>query len=197
MRETTVGRAVHDAKILTRCGIDEVTFIDQYLVHLDPEQAVQAALAINNPDFLLTDAEDGDFPLIATQLLSRIPVQEAINARLMEAVQRQRVVTAGWVLDQATVVYNKCMQIDTIKSRDGEDITPPFNPVAALRALEIVGKHVDIQAFKEVIELESGPNLAASLDMARKRIESRPRPQLIEQDEDITDVHTDMDDLLA
>jgi len=147
------------------------TFVENFVESLDGKQAVVQALSASDPDYLLLEAEDTDLQKIATTLLNTPDVQELINARLTMEVQRQRLVNAQWVLQQAVVVHNKCMQVETIKDRDGDPITGPFQPIAALRALDLIGKHVDIQAFKEVIEIESGPNLANALAMARKRAE--------------------------
>jgi hypothetical protein len=55
-----------------------------------------------------------------------------------------------------------------------------FNPTAALKAVELAGKHVDVQAFKEVVEHETGPNLTAVLDAARKRLEEGREAIVIE-----------------
>jgi hypothetical protein len=85
------------------------------------------------------------------------------------------------------------MQEEPIKDRDGDYYTGPFQPIAALRALDLVGKHVDIQAFKEVIELETGPNLASALDAARKRLEA-PSKFSVEEATD-ADIDTEATDV--
>ena len=44
-----------------------------------------------------------------------------------------------------------------------------FNAAAANQALELIGKHVDIGAFKERLEVSSGPSLIERLQAGRDR----------------------------
>lgn len=137
---------------------------------------------------IIDSFSDEDIDQIASRIISLPAVTTAINQKLTEAVQNQRLVTAKWVLVEAQRVYNKCMQTDQIKDRDGDKITGKFQPVPALRALELVGKHVDIQAFKEVVEVQGGSDLIETLDAARKRIEGdNAKPVTIDQEDD-TDI---------
>ena len=93
-----------------------------------------------------------------------------------------------WVIEATKDVYERCMQMVPVKTSDGTPIFAKFNPAAALKAVELAGKHVDVQAFKEVIEHETGPNLTAVLDAARKRLEEGTKAIVIDQEDDITDI---------
>lgn len=167
--------------------ISETTFIEKYLELLDPVDAVEAALLEDNPDFLADGAKPDDLRKIANGLLSRIPVVESLNTRLTEAIQRQQYTTAQWVLEQAREVFERCMQTKPIRDADGNPLIGPFQPVPALRALDIIGKHVDVQAFKETLELEVGPNLAQAMDAARRRAEQAAKATIEQDDAEVED----------
>lgn len=171
--------------------ISERRFIDLYTETLNATAATKVLLGDMKGRRLrdiIDKFTDEDIDQIASRIISLPAVTTAINQKLTEAVQNQRLVTAKWVLVEAQKVYNKCMQTDQIKDRDGDAMTGKFQPVPALRALELVGKHVDIQAFKEVVEVKGGSDLIETLDAARKRIEGdNAKPVVIDQDDD-TDI---------
>lgn len=39
-----------------------------------------------------------------------------------------------------------------------------------IKRLELIGKHIDVQAFKERVEVDAGPSLAAAIAAARRRV---------------------------
>lgn len=51
--------------------------------------------------------------------------------------EQQPTIDADYVLEQAIIIYEKIMAADT------------FNAIAAIRALELIGRHIQIQAFQE------------------------------------------------
>jgi len=62
-----------------------------------------------------------------------------------------------------------------------------FNAAAANRALELVGKHVEVAAFKERVEHSSGLSLAERILQGRRQaqraaIDHPPRPDDAEED---------------
>jgi len=75
-------------------------------------------------------------------------------------------IDAEWVLRQAVAVHERCMQASPVLDRKGEQVyvdTPEgdmvpaftFDAPGANKSLEIVGKHVDVQAFKEKVDVTS------------------------------------------
>ena len=57
-------------------------------------------------------------------------------------------IDAQWVLRQAVKVHERCMQAEQVKDRDGAPIGEyKFEHSGANKALEIIGKHVDVRAF--------------------------------------------------
>ena len=84
----------------------------------------------------------------------------AVKARVAElkAEQAKRTATdADWVLREARALYERCMQeIKPAVDRKGKPLVDEdgralftFNAAGAARALEIVGRHVQVAAFEE------------------------------------------------
>lgn len=159
--------------------LDVQVFIEVYTQTLDMAQAMQATLGlITDPEVrrLLASENlevDAAVHQLTADLLSDPGVIAAVNADLTREIQATRLTTARWVLEQSRNVYEQCVQIRNIKNRKGDSVIGDFEPMPALRALELVGKHVDVQAFKEVIEHHGGAGLFEALDAARKRVENR------------------------
>jgi len=78
--------------------------------------------------------------------------------RLLQArtkVARQARTDAAWVLREQRKVYERCMQVEPILDKDG-NMTGEFKFDAsnANKALENIGKHVSVQAFKDRLEID-------------------------------------------
>jgi len=85
----------------------------------------------------------------------------------------------GWVQKQAVELHLRCMQeIKPARNpRTGKQLCDDdgnglftFNAGAANRALALIGKHVDIQAFRENIQVSSGPSLVERIQAGRARV---------------------------
>lgn len=116
-------------------------FIDEYLIDCNATQA-----AIRAGYSLKTARQIGD------ELLSKPDIASAVADR-MEQRAAQTGIDAAWVLKEAREVY--------MAAKDGGQLP------AALRALEIVGKHVDVQAFRDRVD----HNLAMRPEEARAVID--------------------------
>lgn len=73
-------------------------------------------------------------------------------------------IDAAWVLKQAKKVHERCMQSEQVLDRKGEpvltkndsgDLVPAytFEAAGANKSLEIIGKHIDVQAFNENLSI--------------------------------------------
>ncbi len=102
-------------------------FVNEYLIDLN---ATQAAIRAGYSE--RTAKEIGCQNLTKVNIAAAI--KEALDVRATETG-----ITARWVLEQAADVYKE--------ARTAEDRSN------ALKALDTVGKHVDIQAFSEKHEL--------------------------------------------
>ncbi len=119
-------------------------FIDEYLIDLNATQA--AIRAGYSPRTARA---------IACENLAKPDIQEAI-ARAKRDRSEATKIDAEWVLKQAVELHRRCMQeIKPAlypKSRrqlkdDSGNLLFTFNAAAANRALELVGKHVDIEPY--------------------------------------------------
>ena len=79
-------------------------------------------------------------------------------AALMQERSNSTKIDAEWVLKSAKRVYDRCMQDIPVLDREGNPVlcetengelaaTYKFDSSGANKALEIIGKHVDVQAF--------------------------------------------------
>jgi phage terminase small subunit len=110
-----------------------------------------------------------------------------VQLRVKEFSQRVRAIAedefnidASWVLKQAKKVHERCMQSEPVTDRKGApvlienndgDLVPAytFEAAGANKSLEIIGKHIDVQAFNENLNVtnnETTPwgSIKASVD---------------------------------
>ncbi len=141
-------------------------FVDEYLIDLNATQA--AIRAGYSPRSARA---------IACENLAKPDIQEAIAEAKRERSEATKI-DAEWVLHQAVELHRRCMQevkpALNPKSRrqlkdDSGNILFTFNAAAANRALELVGKHVDIGAFKDRLEVSGGISLVERLQRGRAR----------------------------
>jgi hypothetical protein len=98
----------------------------------------------------------------ASEMLSYPNVIEFINSVKVKAAEEAQI-DAAWVLKQAVAVHERCMQAEPVIDRDGAPTGEyKFEHAGANKALEIIGKHIDVQAFdnKKMLELtgkDGGP----------------------------------------
>lgn len=85
----------------------------------------------------------------ACKLLTH-PNIEAYIAELKAARSKRTAIDADFVLNSAVEVFNRCMQKEQVTDKEGNPTGEwKFKEAGALKALEIIGKHTDIQAFNE------------------------------------------------
>ncbi|MHC1628202.1 MAG: terminase small subunit [Candidatus Nezhaarchaeales archaeon] len=124
----------------------------------------------------------------ATRLLSKVYIQEAIGNALGERIEKTKI-DAAWVLKRAQLINDRCTQVVPVMEKvDGEwkDTGEfKFDSSGANKSLEIIGKHVDVQAFLEksrheltgkdgeplveLSDIERATRFNALLDSARER----------------------------
>ena len=105
------------------------------------------------------------------------PVISAAIADAMEKRSQATKIDAEWVLRELVSLYQKSVgdvrpvshpkTRKQIKTEKGEPIFA-FSAAAALRSLELLGRHTNVGAFRDRTELSSGPSfieaLQASID---------------------------------
>lgn len=90
----------------------------------------------------------------ACEILNYPNVVKLINS-FKRDVAEQAKIDARWVLESAKKVFDRCMQAEEIKDKEGNPVGEyKFEHSGANKALEIIGKHVEIKAFvdNKVIE---------------------------------------------
>lgn len=133
-------------------------FVSEYLLDLN---ATQAAIRAGYSE--RTANEQG------ARLLAKVSVAAAI-AEAQAARSERTKIDADYVLRQAVKLHERCMQeVVPLTDRKGRQIRDDdgnplfvFNAAGAAKALELVGKHVDVQAFREQIEHSGGMSITIS-----------------------------------
>lgn len=142
-------------------------FVDEYLIDLNATQA--AIRAGYSPRTARA---------IACENLAKPDIQEAIAAAKQARAEATKI-DSEWVLRQAVALYQRCMQEikpalhpktrRQLKDDEGNKLFT-FNAAAANRALELVGRHTDIGAFKDSLEISGGISLVERLQQGRGRV---------------------------
>lgn len=89
--------------------------------------------------------------------LSKPEIAEYIDRLKAERAEKVGI-SAQWVLDKAVELFNKCMEAEPVLSASGENLGyAKFNPSSAAKALELIGKHVNIRAFEGEIAKATNP----------------------------------------
>jgi phage terminase small subunit len=141
-------------------------FVEEYLIDLNATQAAVRA------GYSKKTAR-----AIASENLAKPYIQVAVAKAKQERSEATKI-DADWVLRQAVEIHQRCMSeirpVLNPKTRkqvydDDGNALFTFNAAAANRALELVGKHVEVAAFKDRIEHSSGFGLAERIQAGRKR----------------------------
>jgi phage terminase small subunit len=101
-------------------------FCEEYLLDLNATQAaIRAGYSAKTANVI--GPENLAKPCIAEK------VQEAMKKR-----SKKTEINAAWVLEHSVVLYKRCMD-------EGDE----FSPSGAGKALDLIGKHIDVQAYSE------------------------------------------------
>lgn len=139
-------------------------FCKEYLIDLN---ATQAAIRAGYSEKTARQ--------MASNQLSKVYIQERIAA-LSEARNKRVQIDADYVLTQAVKLHERCMQEIKPEMINGEEVTDEWdNPVfkfdanGAKGALEIIGKHVKVQAFADKVVSETTITVKETLAERLKR----------------------------
>ena len=120
------------AKELTK---KQEMFCLEYLVDLNATQAAMRA-----------GYSEKTAGKIGSENLKKPEVQERL-AELMRERSEKTKIDAAWVLTQAAKVHQMCMQAEPVIVGGEPTGEYKFDSSGANKSLEIIGKHVDVQAF--------------------------------------------------
>ena len=139
-------------------------FVEEYLIDLNATQAaIRAGYSRNSA------RQIGD------ENLSKPGIADAVAKAKRERSEATNI-DAEWVLKQAVELHQRCMQeirpVRNPKTReqvsdDNGNALFAFNAAAANRSLEIIGKHVEVAAFKDRLEVSGEQSLAERIRAAK------------------------------
>ena len=110
-------------------------FCQEYLIDLNATQAaIRAGYSANSA------------AVIACENLIKPNIQDRIAELKLERSKNTKI-DAEWVLRSAKKVYDRCMQEEPVMSQGEPTGEYKFDSSGANKALDIIGKHVDVQAF--------------------------------------------------
>ena len=113
-------------------------FVAEYLKDLNASQAARRA------GYSKRTAKQ-----MGTENLSKPAIAAAIQTAFTERLERTQI-DADYVLRQAVELHERCMQAVPVLDKKGCATGEyRFDAAGACRALELVGKHINVQAFKE------------------------------------------------
>ena len=88
---------------------------------------------------------------------------------------------ADWVLAQLVEVAQRCLQhVTPALGRDGKQLHDGGHPLfrfdaqGANRALELAGRHVSVQAWRDRIEVQGELSLVDRINAGRRRVNMEP-----------------------
>ncbi len=101
-------------------------------------------------------------PAQACELL-KVPEVKAIIKKLLEKQAEETQIDAKYVLIGAHEMFERCMQREEIMEKvDGKMIPTgewKFDSSGAGKSLKLIGDHVDVQAFKDNVEVNASKEL--------------------------------------
>lgn len=105
-------------------------FVDEYIIDLN---ATQAAIRAGYSEKTAN--------VIAAQILAKLSIQEEIAKAIAERSKRTQV-NADWVLKNLQEIFHRCMQNIPVIEKGVNTGVYKFEPAAATRAVELIGKHL-------------------------------------------------------
>jgi len=119
----------------------EELFCHEYIVDFEAKQA------------LIRSGHDCHNPLAISRRLMELPRIRLRIEELLEIRAKNIGVDAHWVLDSAVKLFNRCMTHEAVLDKEGNAIgVYKFDSRGANAALNTIGKHIGVQAFKKIIE---------------------------------------------
>ena len=141
-------------------------FISEYLVDLNATQAaIRAGYSRNSAR------------QIGVENLSKLVIAAAVAKAKQERSEATKI-DAEWVLREAVALYERCIgevrpalhpkSRRQMRDSDG-NLLFTFQAATAARVLELIGKHTEIAAFKDHLEISGGISLVERLQKGRDR----------------------------
>ena len=118
-------------------------FCQEYLIDLNATQAAIRAGYSEN-----AARQQG------AENMAKPVIQDRVSELMKERTEKTKI-DAEWVLKRAVKVHERCMQAEPVMIGGEPSGEYKFDSSGANKSLELIGKHIDVQAFKEKMELEN------------------------------------------
>ncbi len=130
-------------------------YAGHYVLHGDQSKAFRVAFPDSKAKPEAIHAKASAFHKI-NKVQLRI---DELKAQVREVAEKEFKIDAEWVLRQAVKVHERCMQAEPVMSQGAPTGEYKFEAAGANKSLELIGKHIDVQAFQEKIELGANETL--------------------------------------
>lgn len=118
-------------------------FVEEYLIDLN---ATQAAIRAG---YSKKTAQE-----IGSENLAKPMIAMAI-AQYQKKISEKLQIDAEWVLRQAVKVHQRCLQETPVLDSEGNPTGEyKFDSTGANKALDLIGKHINIQAFSDKMKVD-------------------------------------------
>ena len=150
--------------------------------NLQPQQQLAVSLYMKSMNKTQA-AKDAGYS--GTTVFNNPSVKAAINEQMSIRAERLRI-GADWVLAESVKVYERCMQLElvTVKDRDGLPLGEfRFDAANAIKALTLIGKHVDVKAFDTPMTIDdTDSEVMARLKRGRDRLHQTMLPSFLDSE---------------
>lgn len=158
----------HEQRMNSPTGYLEMPDLDLSL--LGDKEKIFVLKYITNGYNGATAAKDSGHPSSASVRLLKKDSIRAVIAVHMNARCKILGVDANWVLDNAVKLFDRCMQTEKVIDQYGATGEFKFDAANAIKALNIIGKHVDVRAFDpDLVVVATDSAVMDRLVAARKR----------------------------
>lgn len=135
------------SKPKTKLTAKQKRFCEEYLIDLN---ATQAAIRAGYSEKTAC--------AIGTENLRKPNIAIFITEMKAKRSEETRI-DAAWVLKSAKRVFDRCMQDEPVMSGGEPTGEYKFEQAGANKALDIIGKHIDVQAFNENLSIKTGSEI--------------------------------------
>jgi hypothetical protein len=157
----TFGENRFDTNIL------EIVIMELPKDDLQPQEQLAVSLYLKSMNKTQAASDAG---YASPSVFNKPSVKVVIAEELSIRAERLRV-GGDWVLMELKRVYDRCMQIEKLVDRNGNPTAEvAFDAANALKALALIGKHVDVRAFEAKREATTGDDeVVTRLERGRQR----------------------------
>lgn len=149
--------------------------------NLEPQEQLAVSLYLKSMNKSQASRDAG---YCSPSVFNKPTVKAAIAEQLSIRAERLRV-GSDWVLGELRCVYDRCMQSEPVYDKEGIPTGEfRFNSSDALKALALIGKHVDVRAWDDKITtVTANEEIVERLHSARLRVAAQPLETLPPADE--------------